>query len=50
MQAETIQNYFTNRQNGKELSKKPRTAERYGIVVERFLSSLGHVRSIRWPR
>jgi integrase len=41
MQTETIRDYFTNWLNGKELAKKPRTAERYGIVVERFLASLG---------
>src|SRR5258708_5948302 len=42
MQTETIQDYFTNWLNGKELAKKPRTAERYGIVVERFLAGLAH--------
>lgn len=41
MHNETIQDYFSNWQNAKELAKKPRTAERYGIVVERFLASLG---------
>lgn len=41
MHAETIQDYFKNWQNGKGLAKKPSTAERYGIVVKRFLSSIG---------
>lgn len=41
MQTETIHDYFTNWLNGKELANKPRTAERYGIVVEKFLASLG---------
>ncbi len=41
MQTETIREYFTNWLNGKELANKPRTAERYGIVIERFLVSLG---------
>jgi integrase len=41
MQTETIREYFANWINGKELAKKPRTAERYRIVVERFLGSLG---------
>lgn len=41
MQAETIHEFFTNWLNGKELAKKPRTAERYRIVVQKFLASLG---------
>ncbi len=41
MQTETIQNYFNNWINGKELANKPRTAERYSTVVEKFLTSLG---------
>ena len=41
MQTETIHDYFTNWLNGKELANKPRTAERYSIVVEKFLASLG---------
>jgi integrase len=41
MQSETIQDYFTNWINGKELANKPRTAERYRIIVEKFLASLG---------
>lgn len=41
MQTETIHDYFTNWINGKELANKPRTAERYGSVVEKFLASLG---------
>ena len=41
MQSETIHDYFTNWVNGKELANKPRTAERYRIVVEKFLASLG---------
>lgn len=41
MQTETIQDYFTNWLNGKELANKPRTAERYSTVVEKFLASLG---------
>jgi integrase len=41
MQAETIRDFFTNWLNGKELAKKPRTAERYRIVVEKFLAHLG---------
>ena len=41
MQSETIQDYFTHWLNGKELAKKPRTAERYRIVVEKFLANLG---------
>jgi len=41
MQTETIHNYFNNWLNGKELANKPRTAERYGTVVEKFLASLG---------
>lgn len=41
MQTETIHDYFTNWLNGKELASKPRTHERYGIIVEKFLASLG---------
>ena len=41
MQSETIHDYFTNWINGKELANKPRTAERYRIIVEKFLASLG---------
>jgi integrase len=41
MQTETIHEYFNNWLNGKELANKPRTAERYRIVVEKFLASLG---------
>ncbi|HKW29248.1 MAG TPA: tyrosine-type recombinase/integrase [Verrucomicrobiae bacterium] len=41
MQTETIDGYFNNWINGKELANKPRTAERYRIVVKRFLDSLG---------
>ena len=41
MQTETIQDYFTNWLNGKELANKPRTAERYSTVVGKFLASLG---------
>ena len=41
MQSETIHGYFTNWLNGKELAKKPRTHERYRIVVKMFLGSLG---------
>lgn len=41
MQSETIHDYFTNWVNGKELANKPRTAERYRIIVEKFLASLG---------
>jgi integrase len=42
MQSETIRDYFRSWLAGKELAKKARTAERYRIVVERFLTSLGH--------
>ena len=41
MQSETIHDYFTNWLNGKELASKPRTHERYKIVIEKFLASLG---------
>jgi integrase len=41
MQSETIRDYFTHWLTGKELANKPRTAERYAIVVERFLANLG---------
>jgi len=41
MQSESIHDYFTHWITGKELSKKSSTAERYAIVVERFLLSLG---------
>jgi integrase len=41
MQSETITDYFNNWINGKELANKPRTAERYRIVVKRFLDGLG---------
>jgi integrase len=41
MQTEAIHDYFTNWINGKELANKPRTAERYGTVVKKFLASLG---------
>jgi integrase len=41
MQTETIHDYFTNWLNGKELANKPRTHERYGIVLKKFLASLG---------
>lgn len=41
MQSETIQEYFNNWLNGKDLANKPRTAERYRTVVEKFLASLG---------
>jgi integrase len=41
MQTETIQNYFNNWLNGKELANKPRTHERYSIVLKKFLASLG---------
>ena len=41
MQSETIKEYLTNWLNGKELANKARTAERYRIVVDRFLASLG---------
>jgi integrase len=41
MQTETIHEYFTNWLNGKELANKPRTHERYGIVLKKFLASLG---------
>jgi integrase len=41
MQTETIYDYFTNWLNGKELASKPRTHERYGIVLKKFLASLG---------
>ena len=41
MQTETIDAYFTNWINGKQLANKPRTAERYRIVVKRFLDGLG---------
>jgi integrase len=40
MQSETIAEFFTNWLNGKDLANKPRTAQRYRIVVERFLTSL----------
>ena len=41
MQSETINEYLNNWINGKGLANKPRTAERYRIVVEKFLASLG---------
>lgn len=41
MQSETIKEYLNNWLNGKELANKPRTAERYRIVVDKFLTSLG---------
>lgn len=41
MQTETVQGYFTNWLSGKELAKKPGTAERYRIVVNRFLAAMG---------
>src|ERR1035437_9584405 len=41
MQTEAIHDYFTNWLNGKGLANKPRTAERYGTVVKKFLASLG---------
>jgi len=41
MQSETLGEYFNHWLEGKELAKKPRTAERYRIVVEKFLTSLG---------
>ncbi|HEY5298624.1 MAG TPA: tyrosine-type recombinase/integrase [Verrucomicrobiae bacterium] len=41
MQSETIHDFFTNWLNGKELANKPRTHERYGIVLKKFLASLG---------
>ena len=41
MQTDTIHDFFTGWLGGKELSQKPRTAERYSIVVEKFLTSLG---------
>ena len=41
MQSETIHDYFTNWINGKELASKPRTHERYKIIVKKFLASLG---------
>jgi integrase len=41
MQSETVHEYFNNWLNGKELANKPRTHERYKIVVEKFLASLG---------
>jgi integrase len=41
MQSETIHAYFTNWLNGKQLASKPRTHERYKIIVEKFLASLG---------
>jgi integrase len=47
MQTETITGYFNNWINGKELANKPRTAERYSIVVKRFLGSLGN--KVRHP-
>src|ERR1051325_5011598 len=41
MKTESIQDYFNNWMEGKELAKKPRTAERYRIVVKKFLESIG---------
>jgi integrase len=41
MQSESISDYFTHWLQGKELAKKARTAERYGIVIEKFLTALG---------
>lgn len=41
MQTETIHGHFTRWLSGKELAKKPRTVERYKIVVDNFLDGLG---------
>lgn len=41
MQTETICSHFTHWISGKELAKKPRTVERYKIVVEKFIEGLG---------
>jgi len=41
MQSETIKDYLSNWMNGKELANKPRTTERYRVVVQKFLVSLG---------
>jgi len=41
MQSETINDYFNNWLDGKELASKPRTHERYSIVLKKFLASLG---------
>ncbi len=41
MQTETIHDYFSNWLNGKDIANKPRTVERYRIVLKKFLDGLG---------